>query len=93
MREQSKSRPLARKGGPDEAEKPTTLSLSAEDDIESERRDFARIRAYRIAYLEALGLRSTPLTDIEYIRHLAAWDRMLSEHYRPTRLWRRGEAA
>lgn len=68
-------------------------TLPASSGIEQERADLACIRADRIAFLEALGLRSTPPTDIEYIRRLGAWDKMIRDHYRPARLWRRGEAA
>jgi hypothetical protein len=49
-------------------------------------------RAERTALLESLGLTALPPVAIAYLRRLAAWDRMVRDHYRPAKL-QRGEAA
>jgi hypothetical protein len=39
-------------------------------------------RAERTALLESLGLTALPRLDVEFIRRMAALDRMLCEHFR-----------
>jgi hypothetical protein len=68
-------------------------SLPGPTVTEQEMADLECLRAERIAFLESLGLNVLPRLDVEYLRRLAAWDRMVRDHYRPARLWRRGEAA